>query len=129
MDILPPYLFQEAIADFMQEGHFARHIRRMRQLYSERRKVLVDQLRSTFGNTLEIHGAEAGMHLTVTFSARIDDVAIAERSAELGLWLFPLSGSYMAKNVRKGLVLGYGNVAAQTIPGAVEKLRTAIASV
>ena len=65
------------------------------------------------------------MHLTVTFPPEIDDVAIAE----LGLWLFPLSGSYMTKNARKGLVLGYGNVAAQAIPGAVEKLRTAIASV
>jgi GntR family transcriptional regulator / MocR family aminotransferase len=129
MDIFPPYLFQEVIADFMREGHFARHIRRMRQLYSERRKVLVEQLRSTFGNTLEIHGAEAGMHLTVTFPTEIDDVAIAERAAELGLWLYPLSASYVTKNVRKGLVLGYGNVAAQAIPGAVEKLRIAIAGV
>jgi GntR family transcriptional regulator / MocR family aminotransferase len=128
MDIFPPYLFQEVIADFMREGHFARHIRRMRQLYSERRKVLVEQLKSTFGSTLEMRGAEAGMHLTVTFPSDRDDVAIAERAAELGLWLWPLSGSYVTKKVRKGFILGYGNVAAQAIPGAVEKLRAAISS-
>ena len=129
MDIFPPYLFQEVIADFMREGHFARHIRRMRQLYSERRKVLAEHLKSTFGSTLEIHGAEAGMHLTVTFPPELDDMAVAEKAAEQGLWLWPLSGSYMTKNVRQGLVLGYGNVAAQAIPGAVEKMRAAMASV
>jgi GntR family transcriptional regulator/MocR family aminotransferase len=129
MDIFPPYLFQEVIADFMREGHFARHIRRMRQLYSERRWTLVEQLKTTFGSMLEIHGAEAGMHLTVTFPPEYDDVAVAEKAAEQGLWLWPLSGSYLTKNVRKGLILGYGNVAAQAIPGAVEKLRAAISAV
>ncbi len=126
MDIFPPYLFQEVITDFMREGHFARHIRRMRQLYSERRKVLVEQLKSTFGSMLEIRGAEAGMHLTVTLPLDFDDVATARKAAEQGLWLWPLSGSYVTKNVRKGFVLGYGNVPAQQIPGAVEKLRAAI---
>ena len=58
-----------------------------------------------------------------------DDVAIARKAAEQGLWLWPLSASYVTKNVRKGFVLGYGNVAPEAIPGAVEKLRAAIASV
>jgi GntR family transcriptional regulator / MocR family aminotransferase len=129
MDIFPPYLFQEVITDFMREGHFARHIRRMRQLYSERRKVLVDQLKSTFGSMLEIRGAEAGMHLSVTLPSDFDDVATARKAAEQGLWLWPLSGSYVTKNVRKGFVLGYGNVAEQAIPGAVEKLGAAMSSV
>lgn len=128
MDIFPPYLFQEVITDFMREGHFARHIRRMRQLYSERRKVLVEQLKRTFGSMLEIRGAEAGMHLTVALPSGYDDVAIAERAAEQGIWLWPLSRSYVTKNLRQGLVLGYGNVAAQAIPDAVEKLRASVFS-
>jgi len=129
MDIFPPYLFQEVIADFMREGHFARHIRRMRQLYRERRKALVERLKSRFGNMLEVRGAAAGMHLAATLPAEYDDVAIAERAADQGLWLWPLSASYVTKNARKGFVLGYGNVAAQAIPGAVERLRAAIAGV
>jgi GntR family transcriptional regulator / MocR family aminotransferase len=127
MDIFPPYLYQEVIADFMREGHFARHIRRMRLLYSERRKVLVEQLRKALGNTFEIHGAEAGMHLTATFRANRDDVSVAEKAAAQGLWLWPLSRSYVTKNIRKGFVLGYGNVATQTMPTAVEKLRSVLA--
>src|ERR1700691_309639 len=54
MDIFPPYLHQEAITDFMREGHFARHIRRMRLLYSERRTALVESIREQFGSRLEI---------------------------------------------------------------------------
>ena len=67
MDIFPSYLFQEALTDFMTDGHFARHIRRMRALYKSRRTALVESLRAEFGDFLAIHGSEAGMHLTVTW--------------------------------------------------------------
>jgi GntR family transcriptional regulator/MocR family aminotransferase len=126
MDIFPPYLYQEVIADFMREGHFARHIRRMRLLYSGRRRELVEQIRKTCGNTLEIHGSEAGMHLTATFRADRDDVGVALRAVRQGLWLWPLSRSYATKHARKGFILGYGNVAEPAIPAAVEKLRMAL---
>ena len=91
--------------------------------------MLVEQLKSTFGGMLEVRGAEAGMHLAVTFPTERDDVAIATKAAEQGLWLWPISGSYVTKNVRKGFVLGYGNIAAQAMPGAVEKMKAAIYSV
>lgn len=126
MDIFPPYLFQEVIADFIYEGHFSRHIRRMRLLYEERRRKLVELLTSSCGNMLEIKGSAAGMHLTTVFRSHRDDVGIAQRAAALNLWLWPLSTSYMTKNSRSGLVLGYGNVAVQAIPRAVSKLRSVL---
>ena len=122
MDIFPSFLFQEALTDFMRDGHFARHIRRMRSLYKSRRAALVESLRAEFGDFLTIHGSEAGMHLTVTFpesfragvsdsarggvadSARgggsesasgpLSDVDIATRAAKEKLWLWPLSLCY-----------------------------------
>ncbi len=126
MDIFAPYLYQEVIADFMREGHFDRHIRRMRLLYNDRRRALVEQLRQTFGNTFEIRGAEAGMHLAAAFRTDRDDVAISRRAAARGLWLWPLSRSYAAGTPRKGFILGYGNVAPQAMPASVEKLRLAM---
>jgi GntR family transcriptional regulator/MocR family aminotransferase len=126
MDIFAPYLYQEVIADFMREGHFDRHIRRMRLLYNDRRRALVEQLHQTFGNTFEIHGAEAGMHFAAAFRMDRDDVAIARRAAARGLWLWPLSRSYAAGTPRKGFILGYGNVAPQAMPASVEKLRLAM---
>ena len=126
MDIFPPYLYQEVITDFIQAGHFSRHIRRMRLLYSQRRKTLVDLLRTQLGSILEIHGSEAGMHLAATFRAGFDrdDVTLAERAAVQKLWLWPLSKSYVTKDMRRGFILGYGNVAPQTMPKAVAKLKS-----
>ena len=53
MVFFPPYLYQEALTDFMQRGHFTRHIRKMRALYKERRTALVDSIRATFGSEIE----------------------------------------------------------------------------
>jgi GntR family transcriptional regulator / MocR family aminotransferase len=126
MDIFPPYLFQEVIADFISEGHFSRHIRRMRLLYEERRRLLAELLTDACGDMLEIRGSAAGMHLTTVFRSNQDDVGFAERAAESNLWLWPLSTSYVTKNIQSGFVLGYGNVAKQAIPRAVEKLRVVL---
>jgi GntR family transcriptional regulator/MocR family aminotransferase len=126
MDIFPPYLYQEVLADFMQMGHFGRHLRRMRQLYLERRKVLVDSLREEFGNDLEVLGAEAGMHLAVTLPEGFNDRAIVARAAVDGLWLWPLSTAYCGKMRRQGLILGFGSTPANQIPRAVRSLRSII---
>ncbi len=58
-----PILEQIALADFMQEGHFARHLRHMLQHYSQRRKVLHYELCTHLGDLLEVYAPEVGMHL------------------------------------------------------------------
>jgi GntR family transcriptional regulator/MocR family aminotransferase len=126
MDIFPPYLYQEVLTDFMNQGHFGRHIRKMRQLYGERRTVLIESIREEFGDALEVHGTEAGMHLAVTMKNGISDRTIAARAAAERLWLWPLSPSYLGKAPRQGFVLGFGSVAANQIPRSVRKLRTII---
>ena len=128
MDIFPPYLNQEVLADFMLEGHFARHIRRTRVLYSERRSSLVESIRKTFGSTLKVHGAEAGMHFAVTLPDGFSDREIAVRAAREGLWLWPLSPSYLGGPSRQGLILGFGSTAPAEVPDAVERLRGVIMS-
>lgn len=123
MDIFPPYLSQETLNDFMREGHFARHIRKMRLLYSERRTALVANIREQLGPELEIHGSQAGMHLAVTLPKGLSDLEIAKKAASKGLWLWPLSPSYLGKFRRQGLILGFGNTAAEDMPLAVNQLR------
>jgi GntR family transcriptional regulator/MocR family aminotransferase len=122
MDIFPPYLHQEVINDFIREGHFARHIRRMRLLYSERRTALVESIRQQFGSLLEIHGTQAGMHLAVTLPKGLDDVKIAGSAARQGLWLWPLSPSYLGDARRQGFILGFGNTAAEEMSYEVSRL-------
>lgn len=124
MDIFPPYLPQEALTDFMVEGHFARHIRKMRLLYKERRTALVQCIEEQLGPELEIHGSQAGMHLAVTLPQGFSDQEIAVRAAGNGLWLWPLSPSYLGKNARNGFILGFGNTSVEEMPRAVTKLGT-----
>ena len=90
MDLGPPSFYQAVLADFIGEGHFARHIRRMRILYRERRSALVDSIRDELGTMVEVLGGEAGMHLTGPCQ-RERDLEIAERAARENLWLWPLS--------------------------------------
>jgi GntR family transcriptional regulator/MocR family aminotransferase len=124
MDIFPPYLYQEVLSDFINEGHFTRHIRKMRQVYSEKRTALVESLRAEFGEELEIHGAEAGMHMAITVQEDLQDVEMAAKAARERLWLWPLSPSYLGENPRKGFVLGFGSTPRDLIPQHVRHLKT-----
>ena len=126
MDIFPPYLYQEVLTDFMADGHFGRHIRKMRQLYGARRATLIDCLQAEFGEQIELHGTAAGMHVTVTLREGLDDHEIATRAAHERLWLLPLSPCYARKKQRCGFVLGFGSTAAEHIPAAVKRMRSFI---
>jgi GntR family transcriptional regulator / MocR family aminotransferase len=124
MDIGPPNFYQDVVADFISEGHFARHIRRTRTLYHERRRVLVESLRKELGSKVEVLGSETGMHLTVMLPKELRDLAISERASRLKLWLWPLSPSYAGNARQPGFILGFGNTAIEEIPAAVRKLRS-----
>lgn len=127
MDIGPPSFHQDVLADFIDEGHFARHIRRMRVLYRERRSALVDSIRKELGSMVELLGDEAGMHLTVRLRTTSRDLEIAERAARQKLWIWPLSPFFMGKGPCQGLILGFGSATVTEIPNAVRKLRNLLA--
>ena len=116
MDVYPPHLYQAVLDDFISEGHFARHIRKTRVLYSERRNILVDAIRKEFGAGVEILGAEAGVHLVMTLPGGRRDRSISRQAAREDLWLWPLSSCYIGKP-RQGFILGFGS----TTPGEIRK--------
>ncbi len=97
-------LEQAALTDFMTEGHFTRHIRRMRTLYAERRAVLLDAVRDV---PLEIDAPEVGMHLVGWLPDGIDDRDVSERAEEQRVSVLPLSHFSIERLTRGGLVLGY----------------------
>ncbi|MGD0213265.1 MAG: PLP-dependent aminotransferase family protein [Terriglobales bacterium] len=123
MDLGPPTFYQEVLAEFIGEGHFARHIRRMRVLYRERRSALVNSLHEELGSRVEVLGSEAGMHLVVTLPKGSRDVEIAERAARQNLWMWALSPAYLGAAAQPGLILGFGSASLAEIPRAVSKLR------
>jgi GntR family transcriptional regulator/MocR family aminotransferase len=123
MDFSPAHLNQAVLADFISEGHFSRHLRRMRALYAERRNVLVEGLQRGFGSFLQIVGNVAGMHLAVTLPKGFHDQEICTRAAQESLWLWPLSRFYIAKPSHQGFLLGFGSTTVTEIPSAVMHLQ------
>ncbi|HJZ66090.1 MAG TPA: PLP-dependent aminotransferase family protein [Candidatus Acidoferrum sp.] len=122
MDVFPPVLYQEVLDDFIGEGHFARHIRRMRLLYSERRSTLVECMQKEFGDEVKLLGAEAGMHVVATVGNGHKDRIISERAALNELWLWPLSSCYLQEPAVQGFILGFGSVRPGQMPNAVRRL-------
>ena len=125
-DAFSSTLYQLVMNDFIREGHLARHIRRMRMLYGERRAVLVEALRQHLGDMLEIVGDEAGMQLAALLPPGISDVAVSHQAARRGISIRPLSACYLGPHDRGGLILGYGNVDVDAIRNGVRMLRASI---
>jgi GntR family transcriptional regulator/MocR family aminotransferase len=125
-DIFSSTLYQAVLTDFIREGHFARHLRRMRMLYMERRTALVKAIHSQMGDLLEVIGAEAGMHLVALLPPGTDDVAVSRKAAHRGISAMPLSSCYLKAPVKGGLVLGYGGSNVHQIQEGVRKLRMVI---
>ena len=125
-DIFSATLYQAVLTDFIRAGHFARHIRRMRMLYMERRKALVNAIRSQMGDTLELIGAEAGMHLVGLLPPGTDDMSVSKNAAENGISAIPLSSCYLKPPKREGLILGYGGVNPRQIQDGIQKLRISV---
>jgi GntR family transcriptional regulator/MocR family aminotransferase len=125
-DIFPPYLYQEALADFMEFGHLGRYVRKMRRIYGERRNVLIESIHEEFGDFFRVHGAPAGMHVSVTMPEGFNDVEISARASSERLVLWPLSRYYTGKHPRHGFVLGFGSTPTEHISCAVKRLHTLI---
>jgi GntR family transcriptional regulator / MocR family aminotransferase len=125
LDDFPSTLYQAVLADFLAEGHFARHLRKMRSLYRERRGALVEALRSDLG--LQVLGEKAGMHLTALLASGTDDRRLSEQAARQGLWAMPLSACHLGEAARPGLVLGYGGIGVPEIREGVRRLGRVIA--
>jgi GntR family transcriptional regulator / MocR family aminotransferase len=126
MDIFPSNLYQQVLSDFINQGHFERHIRRMRAIYHERRNALVASIRKDLADILRVLGGDAGLHLTVTLKKPASDVAISARAALQNLWLWPLSICYLGSAPRQGFVLGFGGIPVDQMPKAVHRLRAVL---
>jgi GntR family transcriptional regulator/MocR family aminotransferase len=125
-DVFSSTLYQAVMTDFIREGHFARHIRRMRILYRERRTALLEAIQKQLGEKLEVIGAEAGMHLVALLRPGACDVAVARKAAQMGVSAMPLSACYSKPPVRGGLILGYGGTDSHQISDGIRKLRLSI---
>ena len=123
-----PTVEQAVLADFIVEGHFARHIRRMRALYAERQAALVAAGREELGGLLELRPADAGLHLTGLLPAGVSDREASLAAEARGVEAQPLSAFHLGPARRAGLVLGYAAYDGREIREGARQLAAALQS-
>ncbi|MCA6106188.1 MocR-like pyridoxine biosynthesis transcription factor PdxR [Bradyrhizobium cenepequi] len=115
-------IVQNALAQFIDEGAFARHIRRVGCIYSERHEMLTAAIKSNFGHYLDLVPSSTGLHIAAyARRASVDDIdAIASRAFDLGVAIqsFPLEGEPQV-----GIMLGYGAIETARIAEGLRRLR------
>lgn len=117
-----PILEQETLAAFIAEGHLARHIRKMRKIYGERRTALTKAIASHCGDLLEPISVDCGLHLTAWVKGNLMAATIAAQAQEIGMGLYSLDRYPIAGNGHNGLAFGLGMIKAEQIEEAVSCL-------
>jgi GntR family transcriptional regulator/MocR family aminotransferase len=120
---------QLALAQFLRDGQFALHLRRMRRLYRQRRDALVSALEQHMGDVGSVHGGSAGMHLAFQFhDTRMNDAALSDEALKRGVVAPALSmhATGARANGWNGFLLGYAQVPAPQIDGLVRILATLV---
>lgn len=106
-DARPSLLEQAVLAEFIEGGYYARHVRRVRRACEQRREALAEALRAHLPGKLEIQPADAGIHLVCWLPGDVDELELVERCRRNGLQVQPLSRYGMAPLPRRGILLGY----------------------
>jgi len=124
MDRHTPTYEQEVLTDFIEDGHFERHVRRARTRNAARRAAMVDAFRETFGDGVQIAGENAGVHM-VTWLRGIPasrENALIERAADRRVGIYSVSPYYLEPPDTTGLLLGYAALTEREIREGVRLL-------
>jgi len=118
----PPVLDQAVLAAFIEQGHLSRHVRRMREVYAERRAVLYEAAERMLGERLVLSPVEAGLQTTGLLGAGLRAAPVVRGAAEQDVEVTALGGEWRGRFRREGLQLGFAAVPPEEIRRGVEVL-------
>jgi len=121
-----PLLEQLVLTDFITEGHFGRHVRRMREVYAERLAVLLEEARLRLAGLLEISPVEAGLQTAAWLCGGIDAESAAVAAAKRNVDVTPLNRYSQGTHTREGLQLGFAALDVKEIRRGVGELARAL---
>lgn len=121
-----PTIQQGVMAKFMEEGHFARHVRRMRALYKKRQAHLLTCCEKELKGVLEVHPAEAGMHVMAWLPQGWKDKAVSTHLAQNGIEALALAHFTLKPYERSGLLLGYPALSEHLMEAGVKRMAEAL---
>ncbi|MBV8052692.1 MAG: PLP-dependent aminotransferase family protein [Acidobacteriaceae bacterium] len=119
---------QLVLTDFITEGHFARHVRRMREVYAERLSVLLEEAKMRLAGLLEISPVEAGLQTAAWLCGGIRAESAARAAAKRNVDVIPLNRYSQGTLARQGLQLGFAALDVKEIRRGVKELARALAT-
>jgi GntR family transcriptional regulator/MocR family aminotransferase len=126
VDRQSPSLEQAVLADFIADGHFGRHVRRMRRLYAERQQLLIEAASRELCGVLELRPESAGLHVVGWLPAGTDDRSSSRAAHARGVDAIPLSATYLGPPNASGLLLGYAAYSEAEIRAGVREFARAL---
>jgi GntR family transcriptional regulator/MocR family aminotransferase len=117
-----PTSTQAVVAEFIEEGYFATHVRRMRRIYEERHDALHDAARRRLDGLLDVAHSESGLHTIGHLPAHMSEIAVARAAAERGIVVSPIARFSIEPTGVPGLVLGFGGVRPPEISNGISEL-------
>lgn len=115
---------QKVVTTFINEGHFEKHLNKMRKLYKDKRQHLINEL-SFFGDRIKVLGENAGHHLIVKLECGMSELEMYESALAIGIKVYPLSNYYMGEvpiEYSNQVLLGYGALSEKEISKGVKAL-------
>jgi GntR family transcriptional regulator/MocR family aminotransferase len=121
-------ILQLALADFIEQGHFERHMHRTTRRNRMLRTTLLDALAQQFGDRAEISGANAGLHMLAWIRRRNGRPirSVAEKARQVGVGIYPVAPYYLTPPQRTGVLLGYGPLGERGIREGIRRLAAVV---
>lgn len=105
-----PLIEQAALTDFMNEGYYASHLRRMRRLYADRQQRFIEYANNVASDMLDLQPSDAGMQLVGRLATGYEEQSLVTALRSAGLKLNGLGSYYLEEPKQTGLYLGYAGV-------------------
>jgi GntR family transcriptional regulator / MocR family aminotransferase len=121
-----PTLDQAVLTEFINEGHFGRHVRKMRQIYSDRSKLLTEEANRRLSGLLDVENAQSGMCTVAWIRTNVTEMAVTRRAEQLGLEVVPISSFVNKYEQKPGLFLGFAGCNESEIKRGVSVLEAVL---
>lgn len=121
-----PTLTQAAVADFITEGHFERHLRRLRKAYGRRREVLTRSLQTHLAGKIKYSDVAAGLHVMIYLDKKNNEAEVVRKAAEAGVGVYPGQSYHLKKAPGPSILLGFSGLNEKEIREGIQRLSTVL---
>lgn len=123
-----PLIEQKIVQQFMYEGHWDRHLRKISHDKKRKHDLLIRTIHEVMGDKVIIHGKDAGLHILLEFNNGLSEMELVKRAKNHGVFVLPVSGAWMREEKYSDnmIMLSFSKVSENEIVGGIKALNAAL---